>query len=466
MTRIQKSLLSATIALLCLVGAALALRDATFRYLDSPAFRERLERAGNAKLQLNTTISHPLQREGSRLFASKVSLENNGHPWLKTGRASGLSVTLSFRKLLSGTWEITDTHCGKLEVEIAPPTTPPSPPESTPAPPPFPASLLPSKTLWETARADTATIVWRDLRIDRTTLSLKKEGLNWRIQLSGGEARFAFLPPFQLRSAELSTTPDGTVYIKNAELHSPQGGIVRITGSASPAATKLDVKVQSLPLGEFLPKAWHSRLHGQADASLTAEFSSNAAPSLRGDVSLAKASLEGFPFLSTLDHLVGTAKFRLVPLETARARLAWTDGVWSLSALELDSHRVLKIRGDVRIARDTLAFKGRLGVAVPTLSFLPNLKLQVFGDPTDGHYWIPLELQGDQASLVDSSATTIPLPDLKKLPDAVPESVELLKKKAAGLFEILGEGVKRLPNLIAPQSDTPERPRQTPSENR
>lgn len=466
MTRIQKPLLSAAIALICIGGVALALRDAAFRYLDSPAFRERLEHAGNAKLQLYTTISHPLQREGSRLFASAVSLENNGHPWLKTVRVSGLSVTLSFRKLLSGAWEIADTHCGKVEVQIAPPLISASAPSSAPAQPPFPASLLPSKTIWETALADAATIVWKDLRIDRTTLALKKEGVNWRIQLAGGEARLAFLPPFQIRTAELSTTPDGTVYIKNAELHSPQGGIVRITGSASPAATKLDVKIHALPLNEVLPEAWHSRLHGNADASLTAEMSDKTAPSLRGDVSLTKASLEGFPFLSTLDRLVGTSKFRLVPLETARTTLAWTGGVWSLSALELDSHRVLKLRGDARIANDTLAFKGKLGLAVPTLSFLPNLKLQIFGDPADGHYWIPLELQGDQTSLVDSASSTIPLPTPPNLPDAIPESVERLKKKAAGLFEILGEGVKRLPNLIAPQSDTSDKTRQPPLENR
>jgi hypothetical protein len=466
MTRIQKSLLSAIITLGCLFGIVLALRDATFRYLDSPAFRERLEQAGNAKLQLNTTISHPLQREGTRLFASNVSLENNGHPWLKTVRSSGLSATLSLRKLFAGAWEITDTHCGKLEVHVATPTTEPSPPPSNPVPLPFPASLLPTKTLWESARADSATIIWRDLRIDRTALTLKKEGANWRIQLSGGEARFAFLPPFQLRTAELSTSTEGTVFIKNAELHSPQGGIVRITGSASPANTKLNVQVQSLPLGEILPATWHSRLHGQADASLTAEISDRTAPSLRGDIALAKASLEGFPFLSTLDQLVGSSKFRLVPLETARASLTWSDGTYALSGLELDSHRVLKIRGDARIATDTLAFKGKLGIAVPTLAFLPNLKLQIFGDPADGHYWIPLELQGDHTSLVDSSASTIPTPNLSKLPDAIPESVERLKKKAVGLFEALGDGVKRIPNLIAPQLDKPEKPPKSSLENR
>jgi hypothetical protein len=459
MTRIQKTMLSAFLALLSLASAVLALREATFRYLDSSAFRERIEHAGNAKLQLTTTISHPLQREGSRLFASNVSLENNGHPWLKTVRASGLSVTLSFRKLLSGAWEITDTHCGKVEIHVATPTTAPSTTASSPAPLPFPASLLPSRTIWESARADAATIVWKDLRIDRTALTLKKEGLNWRVQLSGGEARLAFLPPFQLRSAELATSPDGTVYVNHAELHSPQGGIVRITGSASPAATKLDIKVQSLPLGEFLPETWYSRLHGQADASLTAELSASAAPSLHGDVALAKASLEGFPFLSTLDRLVGSSKFRLVPLETAKAHLTWNNGIWSLSALELASHRVLKIQGDARIAQDTFAFKGKLGVAIPTVSFLPNLSLQVFGDPSDGHYWIPLDLQGDPTTLADSSASTIPLPDPKKLPDAIPESVERLKKKAAGLFDALGEGVKHLPNLIVPQSDTSKKPR-------
>lgn len=463
----QKTLLSLAIGLACAVIAALAIRDATFRYLDSPAFRERLERAGSKKLQLNTAISHPIQREGTRLFASSILLENDGHPWLKSVQASGVSVSLSLRQLLAGAWEIKDTRCGKIVIDIESPASADAAPHAAhPDPVPFPASLLPSRTIWENARADSATIRWKGLLIERSALSLRKEGVNWNIELSGGEARFGFLPPLQIRTASLATAPDGTMFIKHAEFHSPKGGVIRVSGSASPHSTKLDAVIQTLPLEEILPPTWHSRIHGSLTSTLTAELNSSSPPSLKGQVSLAKASIEGFPFLAALDQLIGSSKFRLVPLETAQAKLEWTPQTWSLSAIELDSHRVLKIQGDARVAQDTLAFKGRLGVAVPTLSFLPDLKLKVFGAPADGHFWIPLDLQSDTTALLDSSASAIPSPNPPSNDAPLNEPVQHLKKKAAGLFEMLGEGVKKLPNLIAPQSDTPSSPSKSPSENR
>ena len=107
-----------------------------------------------------------------------------------------------------------------------------------------------------------------------------------------------------------------------------------------------------------------------------------------------------------------------------------------------------------------------MGVAVPTLSFLPDLKLKVFGAPADGHFWIPLDLQSDTTALLDSSANAIPSPNPPSNDAPLNEPVQHLKKKAAGLFEMLGEGVKKLPNLIAPQSDTPSSPSKSPSENR
>jgi hypothetical protein len=375
---------AALLALLALAGLSVGVRA----YLRSDAFRKLVSEQTSAFFQLEGEYQ-PLRWSGFSVYSDGYLARRADGTSL---RAEQIRADIYPRGLLNRAWLIEDLDVQRIEVVLAPGTSP--------APPT--REVTPGRvSVWVPNRLDLRRVRIHEANVDWPTGSLRlvraviePDGNAWNLTGTGGrltQKGWPLLDVEQIRGRYRS--PE--LFITDSQCRLDEAGTVRVTGRVDfrdPMTLDLVVAAGRVPVTPFLPEDWRARLKG--NATVEARVTGSKSVTATGKIALASGQLEALPVLDRIAAFTQTAQFRSLTLQKATADFAWCAQTLTVTNLVMESEGLLRVEGGCVVAQGNLTGEFQVGVTPTSLRWLPGSQARVFAVERAGYVWTPVRVTG------------------------------------------------------------------------
>lgn len=387
----------ATILAAAFVGAWALLNPVLTRYVESPGFRDMLEKETAKGLHFPGFTFGPIRRTGFLTATSAHATARDGWKAMTTLEAREITARFNPAGVLLRRWQIDDLHIerGEVGIHIYEPR-----PEAIPAKPWY-ALFLPDRVYLNHTWTDHADITWpmrgEKAGIFDTKLVITPHGRDFNYAATGGVLHHPPLPELPLQQTHLLITKE-LFRLYDLDVGSDKLGTVHAEGNAATRGDKnLNFKFdwKDLPLSEWLPEKWKGNLKGAADGGLTwkgPDYKLRDA-TFDGEVWVKEGKVLGVGFLDQIAQLTGKPDLRTLQLTKCSTKFAWQNSECRISDLEVEEKGKFRIEGTVTFSEKLLGGKLELGMARSYLDWLPHPE-EVFPRESGGYLWTTIHLSG------------------------------------------------------------------------
>jgi hypothetical protein len=381
------------------VGAVIFFSPLLTHYVQSEVFRVAMEQETAKGLHFTQSHYAPIRRS-SALTAHSDSFEaNNGEKALKSLVANGITAKFDPLGVFLRQWRFSDVRVesGDVEIQIYEAS-----PEAVPGKPWF-AIFLPNRVYLEKIESERANIMWR-FRSERagffgTQLLITPHGRDFDYVATGGRLKMAVVPDLELRRTRLLITKTLLNLYEldlTSDLRSEES--IRVQGHAGLGQDKsIDVTAHfnSVPIGQWLPVGWKSRLKGSASGDIhwTGKDPKLESSSGEGSLSVNSGRVDDVPLLDKLAALAQKKSFEHLDLNQCSLSFAWRYPEIDIKDITMEEKGKFRIEGEISVNRRLLRGAIKLGLTREYLDWLPNPE-EVFNRRSNGYLWTDVHLSG------------------------------------------------------------------------
>lgn len=420
-------------------------------YLHSEEFRAMLGAQVGKTLGVRGSFE-PFRWDGLQVRTG--GFEGEGEGLLSGLRAAELRTEVGLGGVRQGVWQLMSASVRRLEIDL---NTVARPAEAAAeaAVAGAPAAAGPEskrRRAWIPDRAEL-----RELRVDDSRLRVKTgggevvaAGQNWlvaagaapgsyNLEAAGGtlEHPWSWAPPLRVDRARLRwqgqrlSITDITADVFDKGHLSGSGEAEFDRGEYS-----FEGGLEGVRCDELLPDDWKQRVRGQVSADFSVRGRGGEAVT-SGKVRVKDGVLTALPVLDRLAAYANTARFRVLPLQEARASFIKRGERLSLTDIVISSEGLVRLEGRMEIVGDKLDGYFRLGLAPGTLATIPGAESKVFVEQERGLLWAPLRITGTVDSPKEDLSERLLAAAGERMFELIPETGELALKFTRS---VLGEG--------------------------
>jgi len=381
------------------VGVAVFLSPLLTRYLEGDAFRVAMEEETAKGLHFPRARYASIRRTGALTAQSDSFKADNGQKALKSLDAHGITAKFDPWGVFLRQWRFTDVRVqsGDVEIQIYEAN-----PEAVPRKPWF-AIFLPNRVYLEKIESEQANITW-PFRGERAgffgiQLLITPNGRDFEYAARGGRLKMAVVPDLDLRRTHILITKTLlTLYDLDLASDSRSDESIRAQGHAGLGQDKsIDVKANfnSVPIRQWLPAEWKSRLKGIAfgDIHWIGKDPKLESSSGEGSLRIHNGRVDDVPLLNKLAELAQKKSFARLDLNEWSLRFVWRYPEIEIKDITIEEKGKFRIEGEISIKRPVLRGTIRLGLAREYLDWLPNPE-EVFSRRSSGYLWTDVNLSG------------------------------------------------------------------------
>ena len=384
---------SAAVAIIAMLNPTLT------RYVESDRFRAELEEETAKGLHFPSGRYAPIRRSGFLTATTDGFQADHGRKALRVLDARGITAKFNPWGVFLRRWQLDHVHIDSGEVEIQ--TYAPQP-EPSPAKPWF-HIVLPERVYLKQVEAAPADLTWQ-LRGEKggffgTRLLITPHGRDFNYQATGGTLKMAVIPNLQLHDTHLLITKTRlTLYNLDLQSNADAAGRIHAEGMAGTGADRsVDFKIrfEQVPIGEWLPAAWHNHVAGAAFANVVWRGKN---PKLETSAGEGNLRVEGgrlfdLPFLEKVATITGQESIERLNFNDCSAQLWWDYPSAQIKNIALEDKGKLRIEGEITIRQKSLGGALELGLARRYLDWLPKAD-EIFAREHDGYLWTTVHLSG------------------------------------------------------------------------
>ena len=398
----RKLLILATaigIFFLLVIGVAVFLSPLLTRYLEGDAFRVAMEEETAKGLHFPRARYASIRRTGALTAQSDSFKADNGQKALKSLDAHGITAKFDPWGVFLRQWRFTDVRVqsGDVEIQIYEAN-----PEAVPRKPWF-AIFLPNRVYLEKIESEQANITWR-FRGERagffgTQLLITPNGRDFEYAATGGRLKMPVVPDLDLRRTHILITKTLlTLYDLDLASDSRSDESIRAQGYAGLGQNKsIDVKANfnSVPIRQWLPAEWKSRLKGIAfgDIHWTGKDPKLESSSGEGSLRIHNGRVDDVPLLNKLAELAQKKSFARLDLNECSLGFVWRYPEIEIKDITIEEKGKFRIEGEISVKRRLLRGTIKLGLTREYLDWLPNPE-EVFSRRSSGYLWTDVHLSG------------------------------------------------------------------------
>lgn len=410
-------ILIGTVGLLAALAACVvAVHVGANRWLASEDFRAWVSRQVSAALGVEGQFLPP---RWSQATVYSECFYGRGTPGgaLSSVRADQVRAQFDPRGIFEGVWRLDSLTAGKVQIDVgtgtseAPVAGPeaPSPrtePDDRAAPPTrktdrrWKLSLpwLPKRFEMRRVRVDDFELRWpagggKMGSMSGTAVEARPEGAAWEFHGKGGTLRHPGAPDMAI--GEFRVRLDWpALYVTSAGLRLKDGGsgTVSLSGEAIFSGQNpidLAVRVDGLPIDQFLRGDWRARLDGRLNgqARFRGPTRGESGLSAEGEIQITEGRVEALPVLNEIATLTQTKEFRSLELDRATSRVKWDGSILTLDDLWIESRGLLKVQGTVTDSRGQIDGLLEVGTTEGRLKLIPGARRHVFTREASGYVW-------------------------------------------------------------------------------
>jgi hypothetical protein len=380
-------------------GVALFFSPLLTNYVESDAFRAKMEEETAKGLHFLRGRYAPIRRTGALMAQSDSFKADNGQKAMKSLDAHGIIAKFDPWGVFLRQWRFTDVRVQSGDVEIQIYEAHPEPVR----PKPWFAIFLPNRVYLQKIESEHANITWR-FRGERagffgTQLLITPNGRDFEYVATGGRLKMVPVPDLDLRRTHVLITKTLlTLYDLDLASDSRSDESIRAQGHAGLGQDKsIDVKANfnSVPIRQWLPAEWKSRLKGSAfgDIHWTGKDPKLESSSGEGSLRIHNGRVDDVPLLNKLAQLAQKKSFERLDLNECSLSFAWRYPEIEIKDITIEEKGKFRIEGEISIKRLVLRGTIRLGLTREYLDWLPNPE-EVFSRRSSGYLWTQVHLSG------------------------------------------------------------------------
>jgi len=390
------------VVILSVVAAAslailLSVNPALTRYVNSPAFRESLEKETATGLHFPDFKFGAIRRIGPLDATSDHGIGRQGRKAITSLEAHKITARFDPGGIFLRRWSIDDLHVERAEIgiQVYEPSF-----EAPPARPWF-AFLLPDRVYLNHVWSDHADVTWQmrgaPAGIFDTRLVITPHGRDFEYQASGGVLKNPPFPSLDVKKVHLLITK--TLFaLYGLDVVSGEHGTIHADGTAATHDDKnLNFKISwsDLTVAEWLPSNWHGHFTGNADGELkwTGHDYKLDSATMSGGLRIKSGRVAKIGFLDQVAVISGRPDLRSLALNECRGSFVWQKSDCRVNDLALEEKGKFRIEGEVRISEHSLGGKIDLGLAPDYLTWLPRSE-EIFPRESGGYHWTTVHLGG------------------------------------------------------------------------
>lgn len=443
------------LVILALVGGYIA-----FTYfINSPEFRNQLERRIAQKVHVNDVSLGELNWGGTSLGTDSITMD--GDQLLRSVNVGKFDAVIDRKSILDRHLRIRELKIDHVNIRLVQekkddtqvkPVPGPRPWDDRPTPQPsggkaaekswLERNFIPEQFSIDSAGVRNVSLHYTDSDGDeysidsvRATLTPEPANNEYKMSLEGGAIRLPFdmVSAGRLDTALVRYKP-GRITVTSCHLVPSYGGHIDAEGEWEETLSRwsANLVVRDVRCINLLDEDWKKRVDGVMNGTARFRGEQGELVEVTGRVQIDKAVLTALPVLDTLAAFTQTNKFRRVNFNAAEAKFRYADESWTISDIVLASDGLMRIEGWIGIS-DEGDLSGRLqvGIVPGILSNIPGAEEKVFLPENNAHkmglLWTNVNLSG---------TTDFPKEDL---------SARLVAAAGDRLFEIIpGTGRKAL----------------------
>jgi hypothetical protein len=396
-------ILVAAIAIFFLIaiaaGVAVFVSPLLTHYVEGNAFRIAMEEETAKGLHFPEAQYAPIRRIDLFTAQSDNFKADNGPKAMKSLDAHGITAKFDPLGVFLRQWRLDDVHVQSGDVEIQIYEAHPEPVK----PKPWFAIFLPNRVYLKKIQSDQANITWR-FRDEQagffgTQLLITPNGRDFEYVATGGQLKMAGIPDLDLRSTHLLITKTLlTLYDLDLASDSQSDESIRAQGHAGLSQDKtVDVKANfnSVPIRQWLPAEWKSRLKGSAfgDIHWTGKDPKLESSSGEGSLRIDNGRVDDVPLLNKLAELARKKSFERLDLNECSLAFSWRYPEIDIKDITIGEKGKFRIEGEISVKRRLLRGTIKLGLTREYLDWLPNPE-EVFSRRSSGYLWTDVHLSG------------------------------------------------------------------------
>lgn len=431
------------VVLVLVAGGYLQLRA----YLHSEEFRGFLGAEVGKALGVKGSFD-PFRWDGLQVRTGGFGASGGGA--LSGLRADDLRTEVGLGGVRRGVWELLGASVRRLEVDLT--TLAPEEPVSAgvgglaaaDGPPEKPRRRwIPDKVEVRELRVDDSR-----LRVKTATGDVVMAGQGWLvepgtasgsydIEASGGtiEHPWSWFPALRLDRARLRvqgkrvTLTDATANLYSKGRLSGSGEAEFDSGGFS-----FEGGLEGVRCDEVLPEDWKQRVRGQLSSDFHVRRSDGGEVVSSGRVRVRDGVLTALPVLDRLAAYLNTTRFRVLPLQDARAAFIRRGDKLSLTEIIISSEGLVRLEGRMDITGEALDGYFRLGIPPGTLATIPGAETKVFVEQERGLLWAPLRITGTMDQPKEDLSERLLAAAGERMFELIPETGEQVLKFTRSLF--------------------------------
>jgi len=382
-----------------LAGIVIFLSPLGNHYIESDAFRARMENETTKGLHFPNGRYAPIRRTGPLTARSESFQASNGEKALKSIDALGVTARFNPWGLFVRQWSFDDVRVqsGEIEIQIY---------EANPevvAPKPWFAIFLPNRVFLKHIESERSDITWQ-FRGERagffgTQLLITPHGPDFEYVATGGKLKMALIPDLDLgRLHILITKTRLTIYDVDVTSDSHSDESIHAQGNADIGEHKsVDLKAMfdRIPVRAWLSAKWKRSLSGNASGEVhwTGENPKLESSSGEGALRVRNGRIENLPVLEKLSELAQNKSFEHLELNDCSLDFSWRYPKIDIKNIQLEERGKFRIDGTMSIERRALRGTITLGLARRYLDWLPNPE-EVFNRQQGAYLWTTVHLSG------------------------------------------------------------------------
>lgn len=231
---------------------------------------------------------------------------------------------------------------------------------------------------------------WDGMRLETEP----RNQVNTIVSLSGGRLKTpqSWLGRLELEEGILGLSGDG-VEVVSSEWTGKDFERLEFSGYFGGKKTALRGLFEGWEMEPLLPNKWQDLMGGRLTGELD-WVGDNQAEVLEGKVEIADGILQSLPLLDRLAAYAGTARFKKLSFEEARASFRKEGELLEVKDLVLFDEGLIRLEGEV--TSRSKALDGQLEVGVPPglLAHIPGAEEKVFLPGKGGLLWATVQLSG------------------------------------------------------------------------
>lgn len=313
---------------------------------------------------------------------------------LKALRAEGIRADIRPTSILKGYWDVERISMEKLHLHFGEASPTAHQDSVAPASSRLPG-WMPSRTVIGVIHgAKTDMLIGlpqgRSFLLEGSRMEWHPGETRSRVNLTGGILTSPQYPDLSLtlRAAEWILSGNHAELVQ-ADLSSPQGGSIRISGNlrGGDGVSGISGSWKDLPARILLPK-FSDKISGTFSGESSSSWSSSGQRDAHGEIRSDDLVLNGIPSFSKLAEVSGLPGFRSLRITRFESRYVMRNGVTRWEDFLIEAPGYLKVTGTAETTEEgKISGTFRFGITTRIVSMIPFARELLGLDERDGYIW-------------------------------------------------------------------------------